>query len=152
MLRIVCLLASLCAAAPAAYAQASAPADPESALTPEAQAAIEQTVPAQPEAVSVAANAMQQANIAFAQCARTGIGNVPDSVSPEAGAARIMVDCSAQRDEVERAAYALVAALPENQHMIGEQQARTQIAAIESQIASAIRERRSSPPSATSQP
>ena len=104
-----------------------------------------QTTPAPagppPEAVA----AIQQAAAALGQCIQTGIGSVPASVTPEAGATSVLGGCATQRQAVERAARALISTLPEASRPAGEAQLNAQMSSIEAQIAGGIRQMRAAP-------
>lgn len=108
-------------AAPAATAQASPPAG---------------------EAPTPDTTAIQQAGMAFGQCIETGIGNVPASATPEAGAATVSSGCATQLHALEAAAEAFIAQLPEDQRATASEHLHTQLGQVEGQVADAIREQR----------
>jgi hypothetical protein len=128
---------ALCLAVAPAFAQAqTAPAQP--ATPPPAG-----QTPAGPPPAAV--SAVQQAAGAFGQCVETGVAAVPASVTPEAGATNVMSGCATQRQALEQAVQALIATLPEAQRAAGQEQLRTQMAAVEGQIAAGIRQQRAAP-------
>ena len=133
------VLAVLCLAAVPALAQNStAPASP-----PAAQAG------PPPETV----NAIQQAGMAFGQCVQAGVPTVPANVTPEAGAASVLAGCSTQRQALDQAAAALIAAIPEAQRPMVQQQIDAQLAGVAGQVAAGIRQMRAAPaPAATPAP
>jgi hypothetical protein len=126
------LFAVLCLAAAPAFAQNEAAPAP-SGPPPEAMAAI------------------QQAGMAFGQCVQTAVGSVPATVTPEAGATSVLATCASQRQALDRAATALVAAMPEAQRPMVQEQINGQLAGIPGQIAGTIQAARGSPaaPAAT---
>jgi hypothetical protein len=124
-------LALLCLAASPALAQnQTAPAQ----STPAAEA------PAGPPPEVM--QAIQQAGMAFGQCVNAAVPGVPASVTPEAGAASVLAGCSTQRAALDRAAQALIAAIPEAQRSIAQAQIRGQLDSIPTQVADGIRQSR----------
>ena len=115
--------AFLCLAATPAFAQNETTPAP-SGPPPEAMAAI------------------QQAGMAFGTCVQGAIGSVPATVTPEAGATSVLATCGTQRQALEQAAQALIAALPEAQRAAAQEQMRTQLAAVPGQIAAGIQQMR----------
>jgi hypothetical protein len=95
-------------------------------------------------------NAIQQAGMAFGQCVQAGVPTVPATVTPEAGAASVLAGCSTQRQALDRAAEALIAAIPEAQRPMVQQQIQSQLAGVEAQVAAGIRASRA--PAATPAP
>lgn len=121
--------AALCLAAVPAFAQnTTAPAPAAPAGPP-------------PEVV----NAIQQAGMAFGQCVQAGVPTVPATVTPEAGAASVLAGCATQRQALDRAAAALIAAMPEAQKPMVQQQIQSQLGGIEAQVAAGIRASRTAP-------
>ena len=86
--------------------------------------------------------AVQQAGMAFGQCLQTGVMGVPATVTPEAGATTVLSGCATQRQALEQAANALVAALPEDQRAAAQERVRGQLAAVPGQIAAGIQQMR----------
>jgi hypothetical protein len=137
--------AALCLAALPALAQAqTAPAQPAPATPP----AAEQGPP------SAAVAAIQQAGVAFGTCVQTGARNVPATVTPEAGATSVLAGCATQRQALDRAAEALVAAMPEAQRAAVQAQIASQLSGVEAQVAAGIRQGRAAAatPAATPAP
>ena len=124
-------LAILCLAASPALAQTQ---------TAPAQSAPAAEAPAGPPPAEMAA--VQQAGMAFGQCVQTGVGSVPATVTPEAGAATVLAGCSTQRAALEQAAQALIAAIPEAQRPMAQTQVQAQLAALPGQVADGIRQMR----------
>lgn len=130
------ILAALCLATlPAAALAQAAPAQPAPASPPAAAQA-----PAGPDPAAMAA--IQQAGTAFGQCVQTGLQGVPATMTPEAGATSVLGGCVPQRQAIEQAVQALLANLPEAQRAAGQERLRTELGAVEGQIAAAIRQRR----------
>ena len=129
-------LAILCLAATPALAQnTTAPA----------------AAPAAPSQESI--TAIQTAAAAFGQCIQTGVAAVPASVTPEAGATNVLNGCATQRTAVEAAVQAMIATLPEAQRTMAQEQLRSQVAGIPTQIADGIRQSRgAAAPAATPTP
>lgn len=129
------ILAALAVAAFATGAQAQTAPPAPSGPPPEAVAAIERTA------------------TAFSQCVQAGIEAVPANVTPEAGATGIVNGCAAQRRELEQAALALIATIPEAQRPEAQAQLRAQMGGIEPQVANGIRQKRAATaPAATPAP
>ena len=128
MLKTV-FLSVLLAASGAAIAQTAAPAAP--------------AAPTDPIQAAVQTNA-----IAFGQCVVGGIAAVPASVTPQAGAAQIMGNCSSQKLELTRAAEAMIAALPADRRAGATTQLQTRLAGAEAEIAAEIARRRAAPAAA----
>ena len=125
------VLAFFCLAAAPAFAQnQAAPPQPAPAQSP----------PAGPPPAEMAA--VQAAGMAFGQCVQGAIGSVPATVTPEAGATSVLASCSTQHQALERAAQALVAALPEEARGPAQEQVRSQLAGVPAQIAAGIRQSR----------
>lgn len=95
-----------------------------------------ETAPAGPPPEAMAA--VQQAGMAFGTCVQTAAASVPATVTPEAGAASALASCTTQRQALEQAARALIAALPEAQRPMAEEQMRGQLAGLPGQIAAGI--------------
>jgi len=98
------------------------------------------SAPAGPPPAEMAA--VQQAGMAFGQCLQTGVMGVPATVTPEAGATTVLSGCATQRQALEQAANALVAALPEDQRAAAQERVRGQLAAVPGQIAAGIQQMR----------
>ena len=130
------LSAVLLAAALPAAAQ-----PPASGATPPAAAA-----PSGPQA------AIQQAAMTYSQCLSAGVGSVPATVTPEAGATNVMNGCSAQRTSLEQAVEALLTTLPADQQAAGRAQMQSQMATVPTQIADGIRQSRGAAPAAPAAP
>jgi hypothetical protein len=111
--------------ASAAFAQAQAPAAEPAASGPQA--------------------AIQQTAMAFGQCLETGIQGVAATVTPEAGATNVIGGCASQRQQLEGAINAFIATLPADQQAAAREQARTQLAAAQGQVAAAITRLRAAP-------
>lgn len=124
------LSAALLAIAASAAAQQPSSATPPAATPPPSQAAI------------------QQAAVAFGQCVSTGVQAVPASVTPEAGASNVLNGCMNQRQQLEQAVNNFIDTLPEDQRVTAHEQARTQLAGINGQIADGIRQMRAAPAAA----
>lgn len=123
----------------AALAMAAAPAlaQSEAAQAPAAPPAAAQPTPEQ--------TAVQQAASAFNQCITAGVENVAAGTAPEAGAASVVSGCVTQRQQLEQAVGAVIAALPEDQQGAARQQLQSQLDQVESQIAAALRQRDAAP-------
>lgn len=106
-----------------------------------AQTAPATEAPAGPPPAEMAA--VQQAGMAFGQCVQTGVGAVPATVTPEAGAATVIAGCATQRTALEQAAQALLATVPEANRAAAQTQIRSQLDAIPAQVAEGIRQTRS---------
>jgi hypothetical protein len=98
--------------------------------------------PAPPPPPSPEVTAIQQAGTAFGQCIQTGVGSVPATATPEAGATRVVNGCSTHRQALEAAAQALIATLPEAERAGAQEQVRSQLGAVEGQVAAGIRQMR----------
>lgn len=135
------ILAALCFTALPAIVQAQpAPATPPpAAQTPPV------APPAPPSPPPAEVTAVQQAAMAFGQCVQTGVQGVAATVTPEAGAAGVVQGCAAQRQRLEQAARALIATIPEAQRPAAQEQLRSQLGAVEGQVAAGIRQMRSAP-------
>lgn len=113
-----------------------------------------QTAPAanagpSPEAMA----AIQTAGAAFGQCIQTGVAAVPASVTPEAGATSVLNGCATQRNAIEQVVQSMIAALPEDRRAMAQEQLRTQLAGLPTEIANGIRQSRAaSAPAATPTP
>jgi hypothetical protein len=141
MNRFPILAAFSFAALPAAALAQTQPAQP---ATPPAGAQTP-APPAPPAPPSPETAAIQQAAMAFGQCIQTGVGSVPASVTPEAGATSVVNGCATQRQALEAAAQALIATMPEAQRAPAQEQLRTQLGAVEGQVAAGIRQMRAAP-------
>jgi hypothetical protein len=131
------ILAALCFATLPAIVQAQpAATPPPAAQTPPV------APPAPPSPPPAEVTAVQQAAMAFGQCVQTGVQAVPATVTPEAGATGVVQGCAAQRQRLEQAAQALIATIPEAQRPAAQEQLRTQLAAVEGQVAAGIRQMR----------
>lgn len=141
MLRFPLAAAFLFALPAAAQAQETAPPQPAAPAPAPA--------PAEPDT-----SAIQQAGEAFGHCIETGIGNVPATATPEAGAATVTSGCATQLHALETAAEAFIATLPEEQRAPAGERLHSQLGAVESQVADAIREQRAgaAPADAAAQP
>lgn len=137
MLRFPTFLILCLAATPALAQNQAAPA----------QAAPAQAAPAGPPPEAMAA--VQQAGMAFGQCVQTAVGSVPATVTPEAGATSVIATCTPQRQALDTVLAALVAALPEAQRAMAQEQIRGQVASIPGQIAAQIQAARGAAPAAT---
>jgi hypothetical protein len=127
------ILAAFCfAALPAAALAQPAPSQP-------APPAAGQPPAGPPPA---AMNAIQEAGTAFGQCIQTGVQAVPATVTPEAGAASVVGGCAPQRQRLEQAVQALLATIPAEQRAAGQERLRTELGAVEGQVAAAIRQGR----------
>jgi hypothetical protein len=135
MNRISILVALSFAALPAAALAQSQPGQP---ATPPAA----EPTPAPPAPPSPEVAAIQQAGMAFGQCIQTAVPTVPASATPEAGATRVVAGCASQRQALETAAQALIATLPEAQRAGAQEQLRSQLGAVEGQVAAGIRQMR----------
>ena len=135
MLKFGLSAALLIAAATPAFAQ-SKPAAPKASI---------------PDAVKVA---VEQAAQAFATCVNAGVQAVPTSVTPEAGAANVLSGCTTQRQALERAVEAGIAAsnLPEDRKAAARERVRNRLAQAQTQIASGIRQSRGAPATPTTTP
>jgi hypothetical protein len=118
-----------------AQAQPGQPTTPPAAGQTPAQ-------PAPPPPPSPEVTAIQQAGTAFGQCIQTGVGSVPATATPEAGATSVVNGCSTQRQALEAAAQALIATLPEAERAGAQEQVRSQLGAVEGQVAAGIRQMR----------
>ena len=98
-----------------------------------------------------AVQAIQQAAMGFGQCIQTGVQGVPASVTPEAGATRVLGGCATQRQQLVQAAEAFIATMPADQQAGARTQLNTQLGAAETQIASVIRQQRAAPAAAPAQ-
>jgi hypothetical protein len=127
MFRFATLFILSLGAAPAFAQNDTAPAQPAPSGPPPAEMA-----------------AIQAAGQAFGQCIQGAVGSVPATVTPEAGATSVLATCATQRAALERAAQALVAAMPEAQRAMAQEQVRTQMASVPDQIAAGIRQMRGS--------
>jgi hypothetical protein len=105
----------------------------------------DQSAPAPAGPPPEAVNAVQQAGMAFGQCVQGAIGSVPATVTPEAGATSVLATCSSQRQALEQAAQALVAAVPEAQRSAVQAQVTAQLASVPGQIAAGIQAVRGAP-------
>ena len=137
MTRFPILVALSFAALPAAALAQTQPSQP---ATP--PAAGQTPAPPAPPAPSPQTNAIQQAAMAFGQCIQTGVGSVPATVTPEAGATSVVAGCATQRQALEAAAQALIATMPEAQRAGAQEQLRSQLGAVEGQVAAGIRSMR----------
>jgi hypothetical protein len=90
--------------------------------------------------------------MAFGQCLQTAVPAVPATVTPEAGAASVLAGCATQRQALDRAAAALIAAMPEAQRPMVQQQIQSQLTGVEAQVAAGIRAARAPAPAATPAP
>lgn len=127
-------IAAFCLAAlPAAALAQPAPPAPQSA--PAAG-----QPPAGPPPAAM--NAIQEAGTAFGQCIQTGVQAVPATATPEAGAASVVGGCAPQRQRLEQAVQALLATIPAEQRAAGQERLRTELGAVEGQVAAAIRQGR----------
>jgi hypothetical protein len=125
MSRSAILAAIACAAlTTVAQAQTTPQTAPPAGPPPEAVAAVERTA------------------TAFSQCVQSGIEALPANVTAEAGATSIVNGCAAQRRQLEQAALALIATIPEAQQAAGREQLRSQMGGIEPQVAEGIRRMR----------
>jgi hypothetical protein len=123
-------------------AGAPALAQPPAGTAPPAGAAAAGQ-PAQPPQPSPAEiGAIQQAGQGFGTCISGGIQNVPDSATPEAGAAGVMAGCAAQRQALVQAVEAMLANMPEPQRTEGHAQMESQLGEAQTQVADAIRQHR----------
>lgn len=130
------ILAAFCfAALPAAALAQPAPSQPAPNSAPAAG-----QPPAGPPPAAM--NAIQEAGTAFGQCIQTGVQAVPATVTPEAGAAGVVGGCAPQRQRLEQAVQALLATIPAEQRAQGQERLRTELGAVEGQVAAAIRQRR----------
>lgn len=130
------ILAAFCLVASPAALLAQAPSQPAPGAAPPAAG----QAPAEPPPAELAA--VQQAGIAFGQCLQTGVQAVPATATPEAGAAGVLSGCAAQRQQLEQAAQALIATLPEDQRAGAQERLRTELGGVEAQIAAGIRQQR----------
>jgi hypothetical protein len=120
-------------------AGAPALAQPPAGTAPPAGAAAAGQPP-QPSPAEIAA--IQQAGQGFGTCISGGIPNVPDSATPEAGAAGVMAGCAAQRQALVQAVEAMLANMPEPQRTEGHAQMESQLGEAQTQVADAIRQHR----------
>ena len=125
MISRISVSATLLCFAGAAFAQAQAPAAQPAASGPQA--------------------AIQQTAMAFSQCLQTGIQGVAATVTPVAGATSVLGGCTSQRLQLEGAIDALIITLPADQQAAAREQARTQVAAAQGQVAAAITRMRAAP-------
>ena len=137
MNRFPILVALSFVALPAAALAQTQPAQP---ATP--PAAGQAPAPAPPAPPAAETTAIQQAAMAFGQCLQTGVGTVPATVTPEAGATSVVNGCATQRQGLEQAAQALIATMPEAQRAAAQEQLRSQLGSVEGQVASGIRQMR----------
>ncbi|HTU11903.1 MAG TPA: hypothetical protein VMG08_13515 [Allosphingosinicella sp.] len=140
-------IALFCLASLPAAASAQTAATPPAPTPPPAAA----QPPAGPPPAEMAA--VQQTGMAFGQCVQAGSQAVPATVTPEAGAATVLSGCATQRQQLDQALRALVAAVPEAQRPMVQQQIDAQLAGVEAQVAAGIRQARTpAAPAATPTP
>jgi hypothetical protein len=138
MNRLPILAAFTFAALPAAALAQTQPSQP---ATPPATGQTP-APPAPPAPPSPQVVAIQQAGAAFGQCIQAGVGSVPATVTPEAGATSVVNGCATQRQALEQAAQALIATMPEAQRAGAQEQLRSQLGSVEGQVAAGIRQMR----------
>lgn len=92
--------------------------------------------------------AFVQAAQAFGQCVEGAAGQIPTTVAPEVAASQALATCATQKTAIETQFEAWVAsdAFPAAGRDMARTQFRGQMAQVEAQIATAIRERRAGPP------
>ena len=112
--------------------------------------AFAQPAPA-PAAPSGPPPAIQQAAQAFGECVGTGMRDLAASVTPEAGAASILGNCSTQRQALVQTAEAFIATMPEAQRAQALTQMRSELGGVETDVAAAIRRQRAAPAPAPAQ-
>ncbi|MBV9882985.1 MAG: hypothetical protein JO276_08260 [Sphingomonadaceae bacterium] len=140
-LRFALSAALLIAAAPALAQPPAASSTPPAPSSPPPSAA-----PAGPGA------AIQPAAMAYSQCLSTGVSGVAATATPEAGATSVMNGCATQRTALDQAVEALLATLPADQQAAGRAQYQSQIGAVPTQLADAIRQSRAPATPATPAP
>jgi hypothetical protein len=139
LLRFALSTALVLAAAPA-LAQPPAGAAPPATAAP----------PYQPSPAEI--SAIQQTAQGFGTCISGGIGNVPDSATPEAGAAGVLAGCAAQRQALVQALEAMFANMPAAQRTAGHAQMERQLGEAQTQVADAIRQHRAAAAAAAASP
>jgi hypothetical protein len=103
------------------------------------------TAPAPTPPTSTQMTSLQTTAMAFGQCVMSGVQGVPASVTPEAGATRVLAGCATQRQQLDQAAEAYIATLPEEGKATAREQYRTQMAMAQTQIAARITQLRAAP-------
>jgi hypothetical protein len=91
--------------------------------------------------------AIQAAGEAFGTCIGAGIGGLPDSATPDAGATSVLAACARQRDALVAAIESFISggAMPAEQKQAALTQVRAQFAQAQTEIANAIRQSRAAP-------
>jgi len=141
-------LALILAAAPALAQQPSGATPPAGGTATQAAPPAAEPFRPSPEIIA----AIQQAAQAFGNCVNAGVGGLPASATPEAGAATVLAGCSAQHQSLVQAAEAMIASMPEDQRADGHAQLESQMSQVPGRIADGIRQSRAAAAAAASTP